>query len=388
MRLTDTEIQELKERTDLVALARELGANLRQSGGKFVGKFVGSCPVCGGGKSAQRFEVKGQAWVCAVCCDGGDAMRLVQNVTGVDFRGAVERLGGPRALSEEETAALARRRLEAERARTAEAERYRAAELARLKRLWEGSEPHAGGLHTYFAARGTSMPVSADLRLLGDCPYFHGYTLDEAGRRSPRVIHRGPAMLAGLRDGENGLVGLHITWLAPDCAGKATIADPDSGAVLPSKKMRGSKAGARIVVRTGGDAPTRLFMGEGIETVASVGSALHAARQLRAGDALWAAGDLGNMGGPHADTVTHPTLKGPKGGALRAPGPQPDMARPGIVIPPSVTTLVLLGDGDSDPVVTHAALERGRRRYARPGMAVAIAMAPDGRDFNNLIVGD
>ena len=36
---------------------------------------VGSCPVCGGGARASRFEIKGQGWVCAVCEDGGDAIK-------------------------------------------------------------------------------------------------------------------------------------------------------------------------------------------------------------------------------------------------------------------------------------------------------------------------
>jgi hypothetical protein len=51
---------------------------------------------------------------------------------------------------------------------------------------------------------------------------------------------------------------------------------------------------------------------------------------------------------------------------------------------PWMQTAVLLGDSDSDPHVTRARLECARRRYEAAGFRTVIAMAPDGRDFNDL----
>jgi len=56
-----------------------------------------------------------------------------------------------------------------------------------------------------------------------------------------------------------------------------------------------------------------------------------------------------------------------------------------IHIPDSVTTLVLLGDGDSEKELTDHAMARAKTRYAKPGRVVAIAMADAGGDFNDMV---
>jgi hypothetical protein len=53
-----------------------------------------------------------------------------------------------------------------------------------------------------------------------------------------------------------------------------------------------------------------------------------------------------------------------------------------------MTRLVLLGDGDSDPFTTRAALERARRRGALPARTISIIVAPEGRDFNDVLRGE
>ncbi|HEY1309887.1 MAG TPA: toprim domain-containing protein, partial [Pseudolabrys sp.] len=57
---------------------------------------------------------------------------------------------------------------------------------------------------------------------------------------------------------------------------------------------------------------------------------------------------------------------------------------PAIAIPESVTDLVLLGDGDSDPFTTMTTMRRAEARYARPGLHIRVAMAPAGQDFNDV----
>jgi hypothetical protein len=115
--------------------------------------------------------------------------------------------------------------------------------------------------------------------------YWHGETIDERGRKAPRQIHAGPAMCGAFIRPDGKFGGLHLTWLnvatspgdvtAPAPV-KAEILDPDSGEVLNSKKMRGSKTGAYIAIVMH-DAPRRLVIGEGIETVLSVWTAMHQA---------------------------------------------------------------------------------------------------------------
>jgi hypothetical protein len=72
----------------------------------------------------------------------------------------------------------------------------------------------------------------------------------------------------------------------------------------------------------------------------------------------------------------------------RVPGPDPDLTLPGIVLPDSVTEVILLGDGDSDPLTTQCALHRAALRFRaqRADRTVWIAWADDGTDFNDMLV--
>lgn len=394
-RLSEAQIADIKDRVDLVRLAGDLGARLRRSGAK----WVGSCPICGGGARATRFEIKGQgassAWVCAVCEDGGDAIRLVRQVSGCDFASAIERLGGPRVLDQEEERRLQAQRAERERKEKAQAEAYREKERAACLRIWErGRAPSPERLGRYWSARRLLLPGSALIRESDDVAFYHGEEIDGRGYKQPRLLYRGPAQLAAFLDNVGGFVGLHLTHLKPDWSGKAEIVDPDTGEVLPAKKMRGTKKGSHLVLRQPPFAaieaarrdgqPVRLFMGEGIETTGQVGTSLKHAGRLHPTDMFWASGDLGNLGGHALGTVAHPALKTPKGRPQRVPSDQPDRDAPAIRIPDAVTHLCLLGDGDSDPFLTRMTLERARNRYARPGLSIATPIAPAGEDFNSM----
>lgn len=179
--------------------------------------------------------------------------------------------------------------------------------------------------------------------------------------------------------------GLHITWLDRDPRnGKANIADPETGEVLVSKKVRGSKAGGYIDL--GGDLPAlRMFSGEGIETTLSPYTALARTGRLRAGDAFRAAVDLGNLGGKALATLAHPTETTEQGNPRRVGGPEPDLNSPAMPVPDTVVDLVGLGDGDSDPFRTVHALARFKARHAREGRTVRTPVAPAGLDFNDML---
>ena len=388
-RLSGAALDDLRARNPVAAVAERLGVALRRSGRT----LVGACPSCGGDpRRAGRFEVKDLTrWVCAVCQDGGDVIRLVERSQGVDFRRAVEWLGGA-AEVDPEVAARAAGEIAARRAREdAVAAQKREAERVRLYGLWRRAAPIARTPAIgYLAGRGIAVP-GLQLRVVHAMPYFHGTAPREGRdgqvRPAPRVLHDGPAMLAAVIRPDGRFGGLHITWLHPDFDGrKAAIADPDTGEILPAKKMRGSVKAGRIELLPARAGGTRLVMGEGIETTASAIMA-EAGTAGFASTSYWAAGSLGNLGGPSAGTVQHPVLKHRNGHRLRVPGPAPDFAEPAVPVPDAVTELILLGDGDSDGWTTHRALDRGALRHARHGRVVRKAMAPDGGDINDVLLG-
>jgi hypothetical protein len=82
----------------------------------------------------------------------------------------------------------------------------------------------------------------------------------------------------------------------------------------------------------------------------------------RDGTGFWAAVDLGNLAGKATSTIPHPTLKDAAGRARRVPGPDPDFESAALNVPSQVEEIILLGDGDSDRVITSCALYRAQLR--------------------------
>src|SRR5262249_1856146 len=131
--------------------------------------------------------------------------------------------------------------------------------------------------------------------------------------------------------------GLHLTWLdLKQPKGKLVLLDPECGDQVPSKKVRGSKAGGHLVVAPPrASPPRRMIIGEGLEKVAAVQIAMRqAGRDLRETEFRTSI-DLGNLGGSALETARHPTLKDAAGRARRVPGSEPDLSAPAIVIPDS-----------------------------------------------------
>ena len=137
-RLSDDELDDIRARNPVAAVAGQY-VKLRSAGGR----LVGPCPICGGRVSSQRFEIRDDSWVCAVCPDGGDVIRLVEKVEGCDFRAAIERLGGRTAIDPDQAQKMFEAREAKRLAREKEADRYREAERKRLWKMWDG----AGDIH-------------------------------------------------------------------------------------------------------------------------------------------------------------------------------------------------------------------------------------------------
>ncbi|KOX58954.1 hypothetical protein ADL19_06605 [Streptomyces purpurogeneiscleroticus] len=353
---------------------------------------VGPCPVCGG---TDRFAINTRKglFLCRGSGTGGDVIALTRYLEACDFVVACEILTGrpqpgreagetPEARAAREAAlakrAAARARMDA--GKEAARARFRERERRRCWDAWQAAGPVAGSpAESYLARRGLIVPPGADLR----CALDHPLYADGSGKAA--IVHRGPALLARIIGPNRKFAGVHATWIDLDVpGGKVLIGDPDTGELVPAKKVRGSAGGGHITLVPRADA-TGLFIGEGIETVLSVWRALSATSSPHlAGAAFWSAYSLGNIAGPATETVRHPTLRFTdtlgRERARRVPGSVPDLSRPGLQIPESVARIWLLGDGDSDRFTTETALARARRRLVagRPDLDVRICWAPEG----------
>jgi hypothetical protein len=407
--ITDDALNALKDRMSVDAVASEWVSLRRKGKG-----YVGPCPICSENphsKTSMRFECSADKWVCAVCQDGGDVIKLIQKREGVGFRVAIERLGGAR--DEQPTPDLARkaglrafqaggampdvptpydddtalrvawcagwtdgRKREEFAAKARERERKRLEDAFWLPaELWPGTPVEA-----YLRGRGAILPRNAEVRYHPSIPMFA-----DGRERQPVMLHRGPAMLAAFFDAGGTFRGLHITWLDPaGPKGKAAIVNPETGELMPSKKMRGTKAGCFIDLGGSPD-PRRIIAGEGIETAAAVCTALWRRGRDLSSTAFRVAGDLGNLAGKALKQMPHPSLKDAAGRPKRVAGPDPDPYSAAMPVPDSASELVLLGDGDSEPILTRNALERASQRHARPGRTIRIAFAHDGKDFDDML---
>ncbi|NGO64213.1 hypothetical protein G6N76_11040 [Rhizobium daejeonense] len=376
-------------------------------------EYQGPCPRCGGN---DRFAVnrKKGVWVCRGADGGRDGIGLAAHLLHLDLRRREEFLEACAAVLGEEVPEGAERESDEEREarlkRIAEAKAkadtnrqdkekkqadFREKEVGKARGIYLNAvdcrrdEPDAleGArvISSYLQARTGFVPaggVFENLRFIPRCTYWHGQ--DDFGR--PLALHEGWAMIAPFVNTEGRIIGCHQTWIDLSQLPKRrpVLLDAD-GAALPTKKMRGTKKGGFIPVY--GDPSAKRWMGgEGIETLCAVA----APEGWRDDTFYFAAGDIGNLAGP-ADpksAFNHPTLKKEDAAgrlrAIRVQGPVPRTdsdAGDVLHVPEHVSELVLLADGDSEPVATASAMARAEARHAREGRQVSTWWPPEGQDF-------
>lgn len=366
---------------------------------------MGPCPVCGG-TDGFAINVKKNVWNCRKGATGGkDGVGLVMHCLRLSFPDALERLiGPPPDDSVRDAAERLRRRREAEAAlhklqadnehqrhtdeRAANA--YRAKERRWAYNAWvNAGRPIAGSpALAYCEARGLLLPPGLRMRWNPDWPLF-----DRNTDGQPVEVHRGPAIFLPILRPDGHFDGLHATWFDPDRPGEKIFVTNADGERVPAKKVRGLKKGNHICLSEAPDA-TRLFVGEGFETVLSAYRALVARQSpLLERATWWTSVDLGNLAGKATrdSRMIHPTETfTDKAGRTRRrqiPGPIPDMDDLALAIPDAITDLYLIGDGDSEPVRTRNAMERAARRHKRPGRRIYIVFAKPGFDFNDMLRG-
>lgn len=342
--------------------------------------WAGECPKCGG---EDRFGIntKENVWVCRGCSKGGDAIAMVMNAEGLSFIDAVTEIvgegppgreaGEPKPMTENQAAEERKEELRAqERQQQTEAEQKRANTLARVKSLWERCQPFPGSpAQRYLRSRKIDLKPSQsiDLRF---CP-----ALDYWGFASPDVpdeesLGTYPAMIAAVRDHRGDMIGVHRTYL--DAKTFAKLVPPGDRNRNAAKKVFGIQKGGHI--RLGPILPN-MAMGEGIETTAKWYGLAIGPEDC----GIMAGINLGNIVGRSTDSIPHP--KFPR---RSIPNGVPDMAKPGVILPDGIRSLILLGDGDSDPAFTRMSILTGARRFAAQGVEVSTCFAPDGKDFGDI----
>lgn len=368
-----------------VAKANPVCAALKRAGAS---EWIGPCPCCGG---EDRFSINTKEGVfnCRGSEGGKGPIDLVMHALSCDFLTAVEtitgemRSDGAREETPEEKAkreGLQRQRDAANTARRDQEERAAAARLMRdeeaIACVMARAVPIQGTpVEAYLRARGLTPAkrLTGDLLSVADLDYF-GY----AAEGDKALVHLAtlPAMVAVIRDVAGDVIGIHCTYLDPKAPSKWR---PIGSSANKAKKIRGSSKGGMIRLGAIGD---KIAISEGIET----GLSWHA---LGCGpeDISLAAGiSLGNIAGGCTGTLPHPTRKGANGNPTPFPNGIPDMSRPGVILPEGVREVILIGDGDSEQLATWGAIRTGARRFQAEGRVVAVHWAPDGFDFNDVLM--
>jgi hypothetical protein len=125
----------------------------------------------------------------------------------------------------------------------------------RARRLWAIAKPISGTVaQRYLASRGLHrLPGSDTLRFHPAC-WYRPDADDESD-----VATAWPALIAGVRNGDGQLTGVHRTFLVPDGSGKAAVATP--------RRALGHLAGNGVRIDMPEDV---LAAGEGLETMLSL----------------------------------------------------------------------------------------------------------------------
>lgn len=375
--------------------------------------YAGPCPACGGN---DRFSINPRlgAFNCRQCGGKGrDGISLMALANGHNLstrsgflEACADALGQPtpenaeRETEEERQERLERieqrRRDNEGRSREAEKSenRWREREINQARGIYlhAPERPISSILGEYLRRRtGYEMheAVFANLRLAPNLSYWEG----QDDRGNPLCIYSGPAQVAPFVNLDGRIIGCHQTWIDLRNGPKfrADLGLDEKGKPLPSKKMRGTKKGGLIPL-FGLLTSRRWAGGEGIEN----GLAIAGAEDFRVDTFYFAAGDIGNLAG-QADPKSafphpHETYQD-KAGRIRAvrvqgPVPHPDQGEDDAMqVPDHVEELILIADGDSEPVFTASCMARAETRLSREGRSVETWWPPHGMDFSKLMAG-
>lgn len=337
-------IAEIARNADIEETALRLGFRLKRRGHDLTGACVLGCADDDGFILTPGKRI----FLCRPSGAAGDVVALVRHVRGCGFIDAIKWITGDVGRDEPSPTAPSAEvvKLQGQRER-AEREKLARAEAAISDII--ASATSIVGTHgeAYLAARGLKPPpgLLGDLRFVSNLPYW-GFASDAKDARV-EVLAMLPAMVALIRDASEAVVGIHQTYLDPvrPAKWKPTVA-PKRNGIKKMRKLVASISGAMI--RLGETTGTTLAIGEGIETTLS-----------------WFALGGGDDGTSLACAMMRENFKA-------------------IDLPDGVTRAILIGDGDD--LATRATLTAAGDRLRARGVAVDVSTAPQGRDFNDVLM--
>lgn len=315
--------------------------------------------------SCYIYEAEGH-FHCFGCGQHGDHITILMQLAGRSFSEAVDILGGNKPISDEERA-----KIEAEKVAKAEIERkHRIRNAASCQDLFARSQ-RLLGTHgeAYLLARGLEPSVAfcIDLRYASSLPYF-GFADAEADELTN--LGEFPAMIAAIRDHEDNLIGIHRTYI--DATEPKKLMPPGDVERNKAKKVQGEMKGGGIRLS---QVLEHMVVGEGIETVGCWDVKFGGDNE----HGLITCVSLNNLSGKPTRWVTHPYAVG-----KTIQNGEPDIDEPGIILPSKVLEVTILGDGDSEPLMTRRAILTACRRFKLLGITPWVDMAPDEFDFASM----
>jgi DNA primase len=326
--LSDTlraRVDAVRERVDI---ADVVGAVVRLGRG---GKPRGKCPFHGSKSDSFAIDPTRGSARCWGCDWSGDAIAFVRDFYSLSFGEALAKLESEHGLDGLAAAPARRRKVE-----RAPRERDAVDSTVMGRWIWRHARPDHDAVRTYLRARRVPDAMLDDARL-GDVRFIAAAPIAAwAADRAPDTVPSAPAMVALIRHAPDwSPIGVHVTYLSPDLAGKM-VRKRRNGDAYPARKMLGASAGGGVLLgRYDDHAP--LYIGEGLETVLS-GMAIAGAGDDACGLAVLS---LDNLQGHWRLT---------KAGALPIHDPQPDGDRAPAVAFARAGSVVGLIDADMKPL--------------------------------------
>lgn len=357
---------------DILQVAQNLGVSLKRQGGE----WVGPCPACGG---TDRFAVH-QKRAIFNCSHqggpGGDVIAMLMHAKGLDFMQAVEELAQeppPRGQATEQDPELQRERRDERRDRDLARQQEEQARLARKRNdaeeLWERRQPLIGSLADAYLRRRRIEVTQAEAAALGFLPAHPYWGYPDGNAQDLVEFGSWPVLMAVVTDVSGRVIAVNRTYLDRDEPIK--LVPPGDRKRNKAKKAHGTTLGGATWF---GPPCETIAIGEGAETVLSWFRLFRGPEDVTPVSSV----SIGNLAGGATGTLPHP--KNPR---RSIPNGEPDPEKPGIILPPFVKDVILLGDGDSDPAWTRAQLITAGRRFESAGLGVSVDLAGRGKDFND-----
>jgi len=361
MRIDPEQLDEIKSR-------RRMSDVLRDCGIKVTGRMC-LCPFhMERTPSCQVFDREARIY-CHACHEGWDVIDVIMKLTGRTFPETIEFLGGARDLTPKDREKM---RAQREQMESVQKEANTKARKEAHAMFDAGQEIKGSLVQTYLRGRRISVSKRMwfDLRFAPSLPYW-GFP----DAKATETVHLGdfPAMLAAIRIPETKeLIGCHRTFLDPETCKK--LIPPGDAKRNKAKKIKGEVTGGMVHLSPPAD---DLIIGEGIETALS-GYDYDVAGPKAA---VAAAVSISNLAGSAERTVEHPKYQ-----QRRVPNTIFDKERQGLLPPSWAKSIFLLGDGDSESIWTTAMIATAARKFRAHGLDAFVLMAPEGKDFNDVLM--